>query len=81
MNPIYFGNSHKCVPNLTLSSSVGHWISFDNAWLMHDAMNNALSHNVDVDQFFVKVSYMVTLIFFMYKMKLKRHCPSVNLEG
>jgi len=81
MNPIYLGNSHECVPNLTLFSSVGHWISSDNAWLMHGAMNNALLRNVDVDQFFIKVSYMVMLLCFMYKMKLKRHCPSVNLEG
>jgi hypothetical protein len=81
MNPIYPSNSHECDPNLTLSSNVGHWISSDNAWLMYDAMNNALSHNEDVDQFFIKASYMVTLICFMYKMKLKMHCPSVNLEG
>jgi hypothetical protein len=56
-------------------------ISFENAWLMHDAMNNASSNYANFDQFHIKASYMVMLSCFMYKIKLKRHCSSVNLEG
>jgi hypothetical protein len=47
---------------------------------MHDAMNNESSNNANFDQFHIKASYMVMLSCFMYKIKLKKHCLSVNLE-
>jgi hypothetical protein len=81
MNPIQPRNSRKCVPKNTLSSTVGHWISLPCALLIHDAMNNASSHNADLDQFHMNVSYLMTLSCFMYKMKLNRSCLGVNLDG
>ncbi len=74
MNPIQPGNSHKCVPKDTLSSTVGHWISLPSALLMHDAMNNASSHNGDLDQFHMNVWYLVMLSCFVLRIKLRRHC-------
>jgi hypothetical protein len=58
-------NSYKCVAKDTLSSDMGQWISLPSALLMHDAMNNASSHNVDLDQFHMDASYLVTLSCFM----------------
>ncbi len=46
-NPIHLNNSSKCVPKVTMSSSVGHQISSTNAWLMHDVINKTLSHKID----------------------------------
>jgi hypothetical protein len=46
-NPIHLDNSCKCVPKVTMSSSVGHQISSTSAWLMHDVINKTLSHKID----------------------------------
>jgi len=58
-------NSYKCVAMDTFSSTMGQWISLPSALLMHDAMNNASSHNADLDQFHMDRSYLVTLSCFM----------------
>ncbi len=64
MNLIHLGNSHKCIPNLTLSLDVDHRISFESAWLMYDVMNNASSHNANFDQFHIMASYISDIAMF-----------------
>jgi len=58
-------NSYKCVAKDTLSSITGQWISLPSTLLMNDAMNNASSHNVDLNQFHIDASYLMTLSCFM----------------
>jgi hypothetical protein len=78
MNPIHPNNFCSCKPNATLSSGVGHQISFISASLMHDAMKGASSHHVNFDQFHIKASCIMTLSCFMYRMKFKRCCEGEN---
>jgi hypothetical protein len=49
MKPIQPNNSCSFIPKIIFSLGIGHWISFPNASLMHDLMNNAFSHNIDFD--------------------------------
>jgi hypothetical protein len=49
---------------------------------MHDLMNNASSHNIDFDQFHMKVLYIMTLLCFMYQMnQFKRCCFDIKSEN
>jgi hypothetical protein len=71
----------KCVPNDTFFSIVGHLISLPNALLMHDVMNDASSHNADLNQFHMDVSYLMTLSCFMWRLKFKIFYLGVNFNG
>jgi hypothetical protein len=56
--PIYLDNFHKCVDKVIFFSYVDHQISSISAWLMHDTMKDASSHNENFDWFHMKVSYL-----------------------
>jgi hypothetical protein len=60
MNLMKYNHTNNYIFKVTLSLSVEQYISSTSAWLMHDAMNNASSHKVNLNQFRMKASYMVT---------------------
>jgi hypothetical protein len=71
----------KCVLKDTFFSIVGHSISLPNALLMHDVMNDVSSHNVDLNQFHMDASYLMTLSCFMWRLKFKIFYLGVNFNG
>ncbi len=64
-----------------ISLAMDHWISSLIASLMDEAMKMTSSQSVILDQFHMNVSYMITLSYFMYILKLRWQCSSVNLHG
>jgi hypothetical protein len=56
-------------------------ISLPNALLMHDVMNNASSHNANLNQVHMIASYLMTLSCFMWRLKLKICYLDVNFNG
>jgi hypothetical protein len=81
VKPIQTNNSYDYVPKATLSSSINHQISCANALLMHDVMNNALSHKAKFDQFHMKMSYIMMFSCFMSRIKFKRCCSNIDFDG
>jgi hypothetical protein len=80
MNLIHHGNSYNYELRATLSSTIGQWISFAIASSMYDIMKIRSSHNINLNQFHMKVSYIMTLSCFIYNMQFNRHF-GVNLHG
>ncbi len=80
MNLIDHGNSCNFELKATLSSSVHQWISFAIASLMYDTMKIKSSHKIDLNQFHMKVSYIMTFSCFIYNMQFNKHF-GVNLHG
>jgi hypothetical protein len=79
--PNAIGKFMKCVPKDTFFSIVGHSISLPNVLLMHDVMNDASSHNADLDQFHMDASYLMTFSCFMWRLKFKIFYLGVNFNG
>ncbi len=69
------------IANVTLSSIVGHRISFTIASLLHNEMKIVSSHTKNLKQFHMNASCMITLSCSRYRMKFKRCCCDVNFHG
>jgi hypothetical protein len=75
------GKFQILIANVTLSSIVGHRISFTIASLLHNEMKIVSLCTKNFKQFHMNVSCMVTLSCSKYKMKFKRRYYGVNFHG
>jgi hypothetical protein len=77
MQPWNYGS---CIAKTWRFLIVGHWISSTMVELMHDAIKMPSSFITLLLQFHRNASYLVTLLCFIYNMKLSKRYSEVNLD-